>query len=180
MFLEHWYRQNILSSIRQHQKASKLTFFCFQILLTTMQGLNNWSWKQTNASFEAFLVWNQGWRIKGQMLRYLILYPKNIFRFLLFVHVHLKTDNVDYLKKPSWKSFFCIILQSTHQIVEPQILPKNKQTDLFIRFLGESAAPQFGFEIYWPLDTKKVFECWKDFFAYFNALETYSVCALWI
>ena len=31
--------------------------------------LNNWSWKQTNVSFEAFLVGNQGWHIKGQMLR---------------------------------------------------------------------------------------------------------------
>ena len=30
---------------------------------------NNWSWKQTNVSFEAFLVGNQGCHIKGQMLR---------------------------------------------------------------------------------------------------------------
>ena len=42
------------------RKASKLTFICFQLqLLDTMQGLNNWSWKQTNVSFEAFLVGNQ-------------------------------------------------------------------------------------------------------------------------
>ena len=27
-------------------------------------------------------------------------YPKNIFRFIQPVHVNLKTDNVDYLKKP--------------------------------------------------------------------------------
>ena len=36
----------------------------------------------------------------------MILYPKNIFRFIRSVHVHLKTDNVDYLKKPSWFFFF--------------------------------------------------------------------------
>ena len=35
----------------------------------TVQGLNHWSWKQTNVSFEAFLVGNQGWHIKSQMLR---------------------------------------------------------------------------------------------------------------
>ena len=52
------------------RKASKLTFVFFQLqFFNTMQGLNNWSWKQINVSFEAFLVGNQGWRIKGQMLR---------------------------------------------------------------------------------------------------------------
>ena len=52
------------------RKASKLTFIYFQLqLLNTLQGLKIWSWKQTNLSFEAFLVGNQGWRIKGQMLR---------------------------------------------------------------------------------------------------------------
>ena len=52
------------------RKASKLTFVCFQLqVLNTMQGLKNWSWKQTNVSFQAFLVGNQGWHIKGQMLR---------------------------------------------------------------------------------------------------------------
>ena len=36
------------------RKASKLTFICFQLqLLNTMQGLNIWSWKEKNASFEA-------------------------------------------------------------------------------------------------------------------------------
>ena len=32
--------------------------------------------------------------------------PKSIFRFIRPVHAHLKTDNVDYLKKPPWKNFF--------------------------------------------------------------------------
>ncbi len=32
--------------------------------------------------------------------------PKSIFRFIRPVHAHLKTDNVDYLKKPPWKKFF--------------------------------------------------------------------------
>ena len=36
------------------------------------------------------------------MLRYLILYPKNIRP----VYVHLKTDKVDLKKKPSRKNFF--------------------------------------------------------------------------
>ena len=36
------------------RKASKLTFICFQLqLLNSMQGLNIWSWKEKNASFEA-------------------------------------------------------------------------------------------------------------------------------
>ena len=65
------------------RKASKLTFICFQLhLFSTLQGLNKWSWKQVNVSFEAFLVGNQGWCIKGQMLRKFIWYPKSIFRFI--------------------------------------------------------------------------------------------------
>ena len=52
------------------RKASKLTFICFQHqVLNTLQGLDNWSWKQINVSFEAFLVGNQGWHIRGQLLR---------------------------------------------------------------------------------------------------------------
>ena len=63
------------------RKASKLTFICFQHqVLNTLQGLDNWSWKQINVSFEAFLVGNQGWHIKGQMLRKLIWCPKIFFR----------------------------------------------------------------------------------------------------
>ena len=58
------------------RKASKLTFICFQLAgwwpCDCFQ-LAGWchspaSWKQTNVSFEAFLVGNQGWRIKSQML----------------------------------------------------------------------------------------------------------------
>ena len=42
------------------RKASKWTFVCFHHqVLNTLQGLDNWSWKQTNVSFEAFL-----WKIK--------------------------------------------------------------------------------------------------------------------
>ena len=49
-----------------NQLAGWWPFDCFQ--------LAGWchspaSWKQTNISFEAFLVGNQGWCIKGQMLR---------------------------------------------------------------------------------------------------------------
>ena len=51
------------------RKASKLTFVGFQHqVLNTLQGLDNWSWKQINVSFEAFLVGNQEWHIKGQTL----------------------------------------------------------------------------------------------------------------
>ena len=50
-------------------KASKLTFFCFQLqLFSPCNVFNTWCWKPTNVSFEAFLVGNQGWHIKGQML----------------------------------------------------------------------------------------------------------------
>ena len=98
------------------RKASKLSFTCFQHqVLNTLQGLDNWSWKQTNVSFpvswkhtydsfEAFLVGNQG------------SYPKNIFRFIQPVHVHLKTDKVNFNKSHHEKKMFCIFLQSTHQV----------------------------------------------------------------
>jgi hypothetical protein len=68
------------------RKASKLTFICFQLQLLNTR-LNNWSWKQTNVSVEAFLVEIQGW---------LVLYPKSIFRLIRPFHVHLKTDKVDF------------------------------------------------------------------------------------
>ena len=74
------------------------------------------------------------------MLRYLTLCPKNIFRFIWPVHVHLKMDKVDLKKSHCEIIIFCIFLQSTHQV-----------------------------------DMKNIVECQKEFFAYFNALETYSV-----
>ena len=41
------------------KKASKLTFFCFQLqLFSTTQGLKELNWKQQMLSFEAFLVGN--------------------------------------------------------------------------------------------------------------------------
>ena len=59
------------------RKASKLIFVCFQLAgewhnpasWKQSHGHHPASWKQVNVSFEAFLVGNQGWRIKGQMLR---------------------------------------------------------------------------------------------------------------
>ena len=48
----------------------------------------------------------------------LISYPKNIFRLIWPVHVHLKRNNVDYLKKPSWFFFlhiFAIPSSSRHE-----------------------------------------------------------------
>ena len=52
------------------RKASKLTFVCLQLqLFSPCIVFNTWCWKQINVSFEAFLVGNQGWHIKGQMLR---------------------------------------------------------------------------------------------------------------
>ena len=63
------------------RKASKLTFICFQLQLSSPCNVfNTWCWKQINVSFEAFLVGNQGWHIKGQMLRKLIWCPKKFFR----------------------------------------------------------------------------------------------------
>ena len=68
-----------------------------------------------NVTFETFLVGNQGWCIKGQMLRKLILFPKSIFRFILLVNVHLKTDKVDLKIKPLWKlHIFAIPSSSRH------------------------------------------------------------------
>ena len=52
------------------RKASKLTFICFQLQLSSPCNVfNTWCWKQVNVIFEAFLVGNQEWPIKGQMLR---------------------------------------------------------------------------------------------------------------
>ena len=50
------------------------------------------------------------------MLRQLILYPKNIFRFIRPVHVHLKTDKVDLKKSHREKNKICIFFQSSHQV----------------------------------------------------------------
>ena len=45
--------------------------------------------KQTNVSFEAFLVGNQEWRIKGQMLRYLVnILSQKIERTLIECRVY--------------------------------------------------------------------------------------------
>ena len=59
------------------RKASKLIFVCFQLagewhhpaIWKQSHGHQPASWKQVNLSFEAFLVGNQGWPIKGQMFR---------------------------------------------------------------------------------------------------------------
>ena len=59
------------------RKASKLIFVCFQLagewhypaIWKQSHGHHPASWNQVNLSFEAFLVWNQGWPIKDQMLR---------------------------------------------------------------------------------------------------------------
>ena len=59
------------------RKASKLIFVCFQLTgewhhpasWKQSHGHHPASWKQVNVSFQAFLVGNQGCRIKGQMLR---------------------------------------------------------------------------------------------------------------
>ena len=68
------------------RKASKLIFVCFQLagewhhpaIWKQSHGHYPASWKQVSLSFEAFLVGNQGWPIKGQMLGY----PKIFFRSL--------------------------------------------------------------------------------------------------
>ena len=84
-----------------------LIFVGFQLQLSSPCNVfNTWCWKPTNVSFEAFLVGNQGWHIKGQMLSQLIWCPKNIFRFIRPVHVHLKQIKWIWKKKPPWKFFF--------------------------------------------------------------------------
>ena len=99
------------------RKSSKLTFVCFQLLLfSPCNVFNNWSWKQTNVSFEDFLVGNQGWCIKGQMLRKFIWYPKSIFRFIRPSMCISK--RIKWIKKKSHreKKKFCIFFQSPHQV----------------------------------------------------------------
>ena len=78
------------------RKAWKLTFVCFQLqLFSPCIVFNTWSWKQTHISFEAFFVGNQGWHIKVKCSGSCYYIPKNIFRFIRPVHVHLQTDKVD-------------------------------------------------------------------------------------
>ena len=99
------------------RKASRLTFVCFQVQLFSPCILfNTWCWKQTNVRFEAFPVGNEGWHIKGQMLRYLIWYPQNIF---ILSGLSMCMDKVDFKKSHLEKKwFFCIFFQSTpHQVV---------------------------------------------------------------
>ena len=62
------------------------------------------------------LVLRQGCHIKGQNLRQLILYSKNIFRFIRPIHVHFKTDKVDFKKSPREKKiakFFNPLIKQT-------------------------------------------------------------------
>ena len=83
-----------------------------------MQGLNNWSWKQTNVSFEAFLVGNQGWCIKGQMLRKFIWYPKSIFRFIrlsMCISKRIKWIKKKATVKNFFFAFFSIPSSSRHE-----------------------------------------------------------------
>ena len=56
--------------------------------------------------------------IKGQMLRQLLLRPKNIFRFIQPVHVHLKTDHVVQMKN---NNSFCQLLR-----LKPTFYKDNK------------------------------------------------------
>jgi hypothetical protein len=48
----------------------------------------------------------------------LISYPKNIFRFIWPVHVHLKTDKVDLKKKQPWFLFFSYFFNPLENVVE--------------------------------------------------------------
>ena len=51
-------------------KASKLIFICFQFqLLSTMQGLNNWSWKLKNISFLHIFAIHSSSRHKKRALK---------------------------------------------------------------------------------------------------------------
>ena len=60
-----------------HQEGLKTNIYLFSacwVMTVWLFSACGWchspaSWKQTNISFEAFLVGNQGWCIKGQMLR---------------------------------------------------------------------------------------------------------------
>ena len=101
------------------RKSSKLTFVCFQLqLLNTLQGLKSKSWKQTNVSFEDFLVGNQGWCIKGQMLRKFIWYPKSIFRFIrlsMCVSKRIKWIKKKAIVKKKILHFFSINSSSRHK-----------------------------------------------------------------
>ena len=106
------------------RKASKLIFVCFQLagewhhpaIWKQSHGHHPASLKQVNLSFEAFLVGNQGWPIKGQMLRNLISYPKNIFRSLDLRSQISKRIMWIISKSHREKIFFLIFLQSIHQV----------------------------------------------------------------
>ena len=79
---------------------------------------NNWSWKQTNASFEDFLVGNHGWCIKGQMLRKFIWYPKSIFRFIrtsMCISKWIKWIKIKSQREKKNLHFFSIPSSSRHE-----------------------------------------------------------------
>ena len=80
--LEHWNSQKSLTNIQQH-------FSC-----RLYEGIAKICKKKKKKITMAFSD-NQS--------------TLSVLRFIPPVHVHLKTDNVDYLKKPSWKKivYFC-------------------------------------------------------------------------
>ena len=60
------------------------------------------SWERKNATFETFLVGKQGWRIKGQMLRKLMLYLFHIlFQIYQACPFYFKTDEWEFLRSKS-------------------------------------------------------------------------------
>ena len=78
---------------------------------------------------------NQGWHINGQMLILLILYPKNIFRFIRPVHVHLKTAKMDLKKSHHEKKNHCIFLQSPHEVDMKNVVECQKEFYAYLNAL---------------------------------------------
>ena len=131
--------------------------------------------------FEVSLVGNQWWRIKGQMLRYLISYPKNIFRFIRSVHVQLCiSKRIKWIEKKSQKtrdvingrSLVNMISQKYFQIYPPY--PCASQNGcFFLKSHGDFLFCIF-FQSTHQVGMKNIVKNYKDFFGFFNSLKTHD------
>ena len=100
------------------------------------------------------------------MLRYLILYPKSIFKFIPPVHVHLKMDKVD-LKK-SHCDFFFIFFQPTHQVGMKKVVKYYK--DIFGYF--NQWCPYYRFDDNNNINHKDIASTLGDFGIHFIGIKT--------
>ena len=131
--------------VRKERQPS-FAWWCVPITMASLcGGLGSLFLKYLNIvrfelSFEAFLVGNQWWHIKGQMLRKFIWYPKSIFRFIRPSMCISK--RIKWIKKKSHreKKIFCIFFQSPHQVDMKNVVECHREFIAYFNALETTCA----------------------------------------